>query len=171
MAPSWWPNWWAEAIESAEGSQLDVGDLERGLAELEAQYGITLPDDLETLMGDDVVLAVDGEGLLTGVPGIGVRSVTDPAAGDDLASRIETTLASLTGGFGITARGTDDGMVVASLGGLRDAALQSPVTGALGRTRPSRTHCRTPPTPRTWCGSTSRRSAASWRWRPPRPVE
>lgn len=105
---------WAQAIESAGGSGLAAGDLERGLAELEAQYGITLPDDLETLMGDDVVLAVDGEGLLTGVPGIGVRSVTDPAAGDDLAARIETTLASLTGGFGITARGTDDGMVVAS---------------------------------------------------------
>jgi hypothetical protein len=73
-----------------------------------------VPDDLETLMGDDVVLAVDGEGLLTGVPGIGVRSVTDPVAGDDLASRIESALALLTGGFGITARGTEDGMVVAS---------------------------------------------------------
>ena len=105
---------WAQLIESGEQSGLNADDLERGLAEIEAQYGITLPDDLETLMGDDVVLAVDGEGLLTGVPGVGVRSVTDPTAGDDLATRIQSTLASLTGGFGITARGTDDGMVVAS---------------------------------------------------------
>lgn len=105
---------WAEALESADQTELAPGDLDRSLAELEAQYGITVPDDIETLMGDDLVLAVDGEGLLTGVPGIGVRSVTDPAAGDNLASRIESALASVTGGFGITARGTDDGMVVAS---------------------------------------------------------
>lgn len=105
---------WTEVLESAESGDLAPGELERGLAELEAQYGIALPDDLETLMGDDLVLAVDGAGLLTGVPGIGVRSVTDPVAGDDLAARIESALASLTGGFGITARGTADGMVVAS---------------------------------------------------------
>jgi hypothetical protein len=40
--------------------------------------------------------------------------VTDPQAGADLADRIQSALSSLTGGFGITATGTEDGMVVAS---------------------------------------------------------
>ncbi len=105
---------WAQTIESAEQGALTPGEVERGLAELEAQYGIELPDDFQTLVGEDAVLAVDGEGLLTSVPGIGLRSVTDPAAGTALASQIESALASLTGGFGITARGTADGMVVAT---------------------------------------------------------
>lgn len=107
-------NRWAQALESAEQGERTPGDIERQLAELEAQYGIELPDDLQTLVGEDAVLAVDGEGLLTSVPGVGLRSVTDPAAGVVVAAQIETTLASLTGGFGITARGTDDGMVVAT---------------------------------------------------------
>lgn len=105
---------WAQTIESAEQGALTPGEVERGLAKLEAQYGIELPDDFQTLVGEDAVLAVDGEGLLTSVPGIGLRSVTDPAAGTVLASQIESELASLTGGFGITARGTSDGMVVAT---------------------------------------------------------
>jgi hypothetical protein len=107
-------NRWSQVLESAEQGELSPGEIERQLAELEAQYGIELPDDLQTLAGEDAVLAVDGEGLLTSVPGVGLRSVTDPAAGTVLAAQIETTLASLTGGFGITARGTDDGMVVAT---------------------------------------------------------
>lgn len=109
---------WAETIDNADGAGgLAPGELKAfksGLADLEAQYGITLPDDLETLAGADVVFAVDGEGLLTSVPGIGMRSITDPAAGADLAARVESALASLTGGFGITAQGTSDGMVVAT---------------------------------------------------------
>ena len=106
---------WAEAVDNAKQTgSLPPRQLESGLAELEAQYGIKLPDDLETLVGEDAVLAVDGEGLLTSVPGIGMRSVTDPTAGTALAARIESALASLTGGFGITAKGTSDGMVVAT---------------------------------------------------------
>lgn len=101
---------WAQTL----GGGLTPKEVERQLASLEAQYGVRLPDDLQTLVGEDAVLAVDGEGLLTSVPGIGLRSVTDPAAGTALASQIESALASLTGGFGITARGTADGMVVAT---------------------------------------------------------
>lgn len=105
---------WTKTIEDAQLDELALDELDRTLAELEAQYGITLPDDLQTLIGEDVVMAVDGEALLTGIPGIGLRSVTDPAAGADLAQTIQNSLAELTGGFGITALGTADGMVVAS---------------------------------------------------------
>lgn len=105
---------WQKTFADLTSEGLSAKRLERGLADLEAQYGIKLPADLETLFGDDVVLSVDGEGLLTGIPGIGLLAMTDPATGADLASRIEDQLALLTGGFGVTARGTDDGLVVAS---------------------------------------------------------
>lgn len=105
---------WAAALEQAEQNEAKPGEVARRLAQIEAQFGLTFPDDLQTLVGDDVALAVDGEGLLTSVPGIGLRSVTDPEAGAVLASKIESALASVTGGFGIRARGTTDGMVVAS---------------------------------------------------------
>jgi hypothetical protein len=61
-----------------------------------------------------MVAAVDGGGLLTGVPGIGLRSVTDPASADDLARRLQRVLDPLTGGFGFTAQAVADGMVVAT---------------------------------------------------------
>lgn len=99
-----------DRVEEAGGTR----ELERQLAELEAQYGLVVPDDLETLLGDDMVAAVDGGGLLTGVPGIGLRSVTDPASADDLARRLQRVLDPLTGGFGFTAQAVADGMVVAT---------------------------------------------------------
>ena len=105
---------WQTTLADISRQGLSAKQFERELAEVEAQYGVRLPADLETLAGDDVVIAVEGAGLLTGIPGIGLLSATDPAAGAELASRIEDRLASLTGGFGVTANGTDDGLVVAS---------------------------------------------------------
>ena len=122
---------WESAIEGAAG-ELPPKTLDRTLAQIEAQTGLRLPADLETLFGDDVALAVDGEGLLTGVPGIGVRSVTDPEAGAELAARLERALATWTGGFGITAEGTDDGLVVASTDEFAEVLKAS--DGGLGST-------------------------------------
>ncbi|HEX5016435.1 MAG TPA: hypothetical protein VFX15_02480 [Actinomycetes bacterium] len=103
-----------DALKEGVDNDMPAGSFERSLAQIEAQYGVRLPDDVVTLLGDDLVLAVDGDGLLTGVPGIGARSLTDPAEGADLARRLQRTLATWSGGFGLTAEGTDDGMVIAS---------------------------------------------------------
>jgi hypothetical protein len=105
-------------------------DFDSAVTDLEAQYGLRLPGDLETMAGEDAVLAVDGEGLLTGVPGIGLRSVTDPVAGTDVASRVEARLADVTGGFGITAHGIDDGFVIATTDAYADQLAAG--DGALG---------------------------------------
>lgn len=120
---------WQSLLDAAEANGA-LSKLERELAAIEAEYGIVVPDDVQTLLGDDAVLAVDGEGLLTGLPGVGVRSVTDPAAGADLARRLEDALAPLTGGFGVTARPVDDGMVVATSGEFADQLAAG--DGALG---------------------------------------
>ena len=89
-------------------------DFDRAIAELEAQYNMRLPDDLVTIFGDDMVMAVDGDGLMSGTPGIGMRSITDPAAASDLADRLQPVIDDVTGGFGITISPTDDGLVLAN---------------------------------------------------------
>jgi hypothetical protein len=104
---------WSKLKEAASKG-LSPGEFDRSVAQMEAQFGIRLPEDLQTLLGDDAVLAVDGDGVLSGVPGIGVRSLTDPEDAADLAGRLGQALAVLSGGFGITAQGTDDGMVIAT---------------------------------------------------------
>lgn len=116
---------------------LDAGDdhgrsreLQRRLAEIEAQYGLILPDDLQTLLGTDAVVAVDGDGLLTGIPGVALRSLTDPQQAADLAQRLQQALDPLTGGFGVTARALDDGMVVATTSDLADEVASA--GGSLG---------------------------------------
>jgi hypothetical protein len=86
---------------------------ERAIARLEAEYNVRLPDDLITLFGDDMVLALDGDELVT-VPRVGLRSVTDPAAAADLATRLQPVIDDLTAGFGITVQPVADGLVVAS---------------------------------------------------------
>lgn len=105
---------WDKTVADMAADGLSTNELERAIADLEAEHGIKLPADLETLVGDDAVVAVDGEGLLTSIPGVGLHARTDPVAGAQLASRLEDWLAPLTGGFGVTARGTHDGLVVAS---------------------------------------------------------
>ena len=105
---------WRALTDAAAAEGFGDVTLDRSLAEVEARLGIRLPDDLETLAGDDAVLAVDGTSMLTGIPGIGIASVTDPDAGADLAQRLQQSLATLTGGFGFVAEGTDDGMVLAT---------------------------------------------------------
>ena len=100
---------WQAIVDAAGDAKVD-----RALAEVEARLGVRLPDDLETLAGEDAVLAVDGGSLLTGIPGAGIRSITDPEAAADLADRLQPSLATLTGGFGLVAEGTDDGMVLAT---------------------------------------------------------
>ncbi|MEO8329721.1 MAG: hypothetical protein ABI586_06955, partial [Candidatus Nanopelagicales bacterium] len=89
-------------------------EFERGIAEFERQYNVQLPDDLVTLFGDDLVVALDGDGLIGSVPNVGLRSVTDPAAAADLATRLQPVIDDLTAGYGVVVEPVDDGLVVAS---------------------------------------------------------
>lgn len=116
---------WSSVLSSTE----DLGSgrqVQRRLSEIEAQYGVRLPDDLKTLLGSDVLVAADGGALLTGLPGIGLRSVTDPDAAADLAGRLQRALDPLTGGFGLEARGVDDGLVVATSQAYADTLESAP---------------------------------------------
>ena len=102
-------------LEGLPGTFVDPqSQVERKLAKLEARYGVRLPDDLITLLGDDLVVAVDGEEMFGSVPKVGLRSVTDPDAARDLARRLQPVVDDVTAGFGVTMQPVDDGLVVAS---------------------------------------------------------
>ena len=99
--------------------------MEREIQKFEAKYNVQLPEDIVTLLGDDAVIAVDGDDLATS-PGLGYRSVTDPAAAADLADRLQTLLDEVTGGFGASVRATDDGLVIASTPEYADVLVEGP---------------------------------------------
>jgi|GEM_PF-1330869 len=99
--------------------------VEREIQKIENKYNVQLPEDIVTLLGEDAVIAVDGEDLVTS-PGIGYRSITDPAAAADLAARLQTLLDKVTGGFGASVTATDDGLVIASTPEYADMLVEGP---------------------------------------------
>ncbi|HVQ87544.1 MAG TPA: hypothetical protein VMT88_05105 [Actinomycetes bacterium] len=117
MQPASYPLTGTSTVNSAsteQGRQDAQSQFDRVIAELERQYNIRLPDDLVTLFGDDLVVAVDGDGLISASPSMGLRSVTDPTDAADLASRVQPVIDDVTAGFGIVVEPVDDGLVVAT---------------------------------------------------------
>lgn len=88
--------------------------------ELEKTYDVRLPEDLKTLLGEQVVVALDSAGLddvssVTGLADVdlGARTIGDKAALEDLLGRIDTILVD-AGAERLTSATTKDGLVVAS---------------------------------------------------------
>jgi hypothetical protein len=97
-------------------------DAEAELKALEDEFGLKLPEDLETLLGDGLMLAVGGRNLET-LPmlsgpddvaqlDIGLKLTTDPTKGVDLAKRLVDLAAEV--GISLVATPTDDGVVIAT---------------------------------------------------------
>ncbi|MGH3497684.1 MAG: DUF3352 domain-containing protein [Nocardioidaceae bacterium] len=107
--------------------QMQPGAFEQAIARTQAQTGLVLPADMTTLLGDNLTLTVDGEGLdpqvLQGSTGpqdamskigVGVRLTTDQAAAKDLLSRIQAALDSHGVGIKLASADVSDGLVIAS---------------------------------------------------------
>lgn len=95
-------------------------DLDGMVALLESEYDIRLPDDLRTLVGEQIVLAVDSRGLdsLDTVESmadvsVGVRTVGDRDALEDLAGRLDSVLVE-SGLDPLSTSPADDGFVFAT---------------------------------------------------------
>lgn len=97
-------------------------DADENLKAFEDEFGFDLPEDLETLLGDGLMLAVGGRNLET-LPmlsgpddiaqlDIGLKLTTDPTKGLDLAQRLVDLAAEA--GFALAASPTDDGVVIAT---------------------------------------------------------
>lgn len=104
------------------GFAADGLDAEAELKALEDEFGLKLPDDFETLLGDGLMLAVGGRNLET-LPmlsgpedvanlDVGLKLTTDPTKGADLAKRLIELAAEV--GFTLVATPTDDGVVIAT---------------------------------------------------------
>ena len=109
--------------EELEG-EVGAGGLDDLAAQFEAQYGITLPDDIAVLLGDEFTLALDSEGFDSLASGgepdpsainVGARMRTDADAVRDLVSRVQDLVAVQFGvTFDIAEADLDDGIVLAA---------------------------------------------------------
>lgn len=108
---------WDASLESVpDGAEM--------LAELEAQTGLVLPDDLATVLGENLVVAADASDLDVDALAefgdfssidLGARVVTDPDAFADLWERIRGLAADAGAALDeLPLRTTDDGFVLAT---------------------------------------------------------
>ncbi len=116
------PSMWKQLRETADG--VEPGSFDRQVAELEAETGLRLPEDLATLLGDNVTVGVDGKGLdpesLAGRQprpsdvGVGVRLTGDTNAIRNVVERIQASLDAQRAPFDLATLEVEGGLVVAS---------------------------------------------------------
>lgn len=116
------PGQWDKLRDTFE--QLEPGSFDSEVAQFEQETGLQLPDDLATLLGDNVTMAVDADGLdpatfsdETFTPAsidAGIRFTGDSEAIQDVVDRIQAALAEQGVPFELVTEEVDDGVVVAS---------------------------------------------------------
>ncbi|TQM76590.1 uncharacterized protein DUF3352 [Thermopolyspora flexuosa] len=93
---------WNDLLRSAP-SGADGTSFEQQLNQLQQATGLRLPQDLVTLLGTNVTLAVDERGLDQQNPNIGVRFATDAAAAEQVYAKLERLFNQSAGaGMGTT---------------------------------------------------------------------
>ena len=99
-----------------DGTQGGQGlDIEDGIAQAESMLGIKLPDDLATLLGSNLVAALDASGLDGGEYQIGALVKTDGEAAMSILDKLEAAATqNATILPPLTRRTTDDGYVLAT---------------------------------------------------------
>lgn len=116
------PGQWDKLRDTFE--QLQPGSFDSEVARFEQETGLALPDDLATLLGDNVTMAVDADGLgpntffaedftLASIDA-GVRFTGDSEAIADVVDRIQAALAEQGAPFELVTEEVDDGVVVAT---------------------------------------------------------
>ena len=124
---------WSEFQDKIAGT-----DIEGGLRMFEDQTGLSLPADLETLLGDNIMFAVDSKGLTAAAlnapnPSLinaGVRFTGDKSGLLALYDQIDALLREQVGaGNPFVKKETSDGLVVATNDSYADALAGS---GGLG---------------------------------------
>ncbi|MEU7985672.1 DUF3352 domain-containing protein [Streptosporangium canum] len=83
---------WAQIMKSADQAG-GGGSFQQFANEAQQKYGLALPADLATLLGKNLTLAVDANGLDGDQPKFGARITTDPAKAQEVVGKIEKFLA------------------------------------------------------------------------------
>lgn len=114
-------------------------DIETQISQFEAETGLALPEDLSTLLGDNIMFAIDSEGLTAEAieaedPSLfnaGVRFTTDPAALNAIYDKVLALVdADAQQSLPFVKRDADDGIVIASNDGYAERLAE--LDGGLG---------------------------------------
>ncbi|MFF0310203.1 DUF3352 domain-containing protein [Streptosporangium sp. NPDC004379] len=81
---------WPKIIDSAD--QAAGGRLKQSVAQIQQQTGLALPADLVTLLGENLTVALDANGLTDNQPRVGARITTDPAKAQAVLGKLEKAL-------------------------------------------------------------------------------
>jgi hypothetical protein len=110
---------------SSMGAQKDLDDM---IAKAKSEFGVLLPDDLKTLLGSQVLLALDSSGLATSEPRFGARAATNSVAAAEVMSRITDAATAHGSSLPLGWKELPDGIVVANDQGYADTLAN--ITGA-----------------------------------------
>ncbi|MFF5113409.1 DUF3352 domain-containing protein [Streptosporangium sp. NPDC000509] len=119
---------WAQLMKSAD--QAAGGGVQQFTDQAKQNYGLALPDDLVTLLGKNITIALDSNGLDGNQPKFGAKIVTDPAKAQEVVGKIERFLADSGTAVPQLAKVPGDGVFV--LGSAQDYAAELNKDGALG---------------------------------------
>ncbi|MBO3744505.1 DUF3352 domain-containing protein [Streptosporangiaceae bacterium NEAU-GS5] len=114
-----------KAIESSPDGQSFTQQIEQ----LKQSYGLSIPDDLISLFGSSISIAVDGDGIDGGQPKIGAVLTTDPTKAQEVLGKIQKFLADTGTTFPLATATGDGKLVVASA---QDYADTLGTAGTLG---------------------------------------
>ena len=104
-----------KAYDSMKKSFAGTGmDLDEAVAGLKRDYDITIPDDLAVLLGDNMVVALDGATPGAVDVGVGARISTDVPAASAVLDKVEAALGGFGAGFTPIRREVDGDLVLAS---------------------------------------------------------
>lgn len=101
------------------------GSWDEMVAEAEQQLGITLPEDLQALLGSNLLMTLDSAGLERGELSVGARAVTDPGRAGPVVDRLTRLLQQTEPD--VRSQVTGDGYVIGS-----DAATLRRLEAAAG---------------------------------------
>ncbi|NAS24112.1 DUF3352 domain-containing protein [Herbidospora sp. NEAU-GS84] len=83
---------WDQIVKSVESTG-GGAQFSQFVTQAQQQFGLTLPDDLATLLGDSITVAIDSQGLDGNMPNAGAVLATDPAKAGEVLTKVEQALA------------------------------------------------------------------------------
>ncbi|WP_433253273.1 DUF3352 domain-containing protein [Streptosporangium sp. CA-135522] len=119
---------WAQLMQAADQAG-GGGSFQQFAEQAQQKYGLALPADLVTLLGKNITLAVDANGLDGDQPKFGARIVTDPAKAQEVVGKIEKFIAESGTAVPQLAKLPGDGVLV--LAGSPDYAAELAKEGGL----------------------------------------
>src|SRR6476469_2534757 len=103
-----------DGILQGIGAQSPGADVHGELKAMESQLGISLPGDLQTLLGRNLVLAVPDQDFASGDPQFGARVTTDAAKANAVVTRLERLAIQAGGELPIVHQAQGDQFYLAS---------------------------------------------------------